>query len=348
MKEGNKISDLDSLISGKDTSGYRVQPIEVRKAKIVGKNCRKCEEYFQQDHFLRSNSWFFPDGYIEICNECLMKYLGDCSDLQKADKFCQYADIPFNVNDWMAAVRNHNNYAFKYYAEQIWTNKYETINWKSVHDEWVDIVKNGEERENIDVLRAEDLKDLKKKWGDGFTEEQLIRFEELYKDIDKTQSIITAIQRDNARKMCMLSYQIEQAIWSEDTKGTDVKALIGAYDQLSKSSDFTPKSAKNAGDFDSVGELCAFLEQRGFKNKFYDWVPRDEVDKVMLNLQKYTKRIVLGETNIAEELNEKLEAVQNMNRLEYGDEDFDDEEFNKVVIDDSLADEYNEEFEVDE
>ena len=344
------MGDIDNLISGKDTSNYRVQPIEIRKTpKIVGKNCRKCGEYYQQDMFLRSNSWFFPDGYLDICNECLGKYLGDCTDLQKADKFCQYTDIPFNINDWIAAARNEKYNAFKIYTNQVWANKYETINWKDVHDEWMEIMNRGEEREHIGVLSLEDLKELRAKWGDSFTEEQLRRFEELYEDIDKTQSITTAIQRDNARKMCMLSYQIEQAIWDGNQKGSDVKSLISAYDQLAKSSDFTPKSAKNAGDFDSVGELCAFLEKRGFKNKFYDWVPRDEVDKVMLNLQKYIKRIVVGETNIAEELNEKLDAIQNLNRLEsYDDDDNDDDMYNKVMIDDTLADEFNEEFEVDD
>ena len=342
------MNDLDSLISGKDTSNYRVQPIEIRKTpKIVGKNCRKCGNYFNQDGFLKANSWFFPDGYLEICNECLSKYLGDCTDLQKADKFCQYADMPFNVNDWIAAARNEKNDAFKVYANQVWVANYETINWKSVHDEWMEIMNNGEERQKIGVLSTEDLKKLREKWGSEYTEDQLLRFESLYNDIDKTQSITTAIQRDNARKMCMLSYQIEKAIWDGDQKGSDVKSLISAYDQLAKSSDFTPKSAKNAGDFDSVGELCAFLEKRGFKNQFYDWVPRDEVDKVMMNLQKYTKRIVVGETNIAEELNEKLDAIQNMNRIEndYGEED---DEFNKITIDDTLADEFNEEFEVDD
>lgn len=342
------MSELDNLISGKDTSNYRVQPLEIRKTpKIVGKNCRKCGQYFNQDKFLRVNSWFFPDGYLEICNECLSKYLGDCTDLTKADKFCQYADIPFNVNDWIAAARNDNYTAFKTYTNQVWAANYETINWKSVHDEWMEIMSNGQERQKIGVLSQEDLKELRSKWGSEYTEDQLLRFEALYNDIDKTQSITTAIQRDNARKMCMLSYQIEKAIWDDEQKGSDVKSLIAAYDQLAKSSDFTPKSAKNAGDFDSVGELCAFLEKRGFKNKFYDWVPRDEVDKVMLNLQKYTKRIVVGETNIAEELNEKLDAIQQMNRIE-NDYTEEDDEFNKITIDDSLADEFNEEFEVDD
>ena len=35
-----------------------------------------------------------------------------------------------------------------------------------------------------------------------------------------------------------------------------------------KDSEFTPKNVKNASDFESMGELCRWLEKRGFKNPF--------------------------------------------------------------------------------
>ncbi|MBR2430649.1 hypothetical protein IKB17_04230 [bacterium] len=338
--------DFKDLIS--DNSN-RVEPLKA--TRIVGKNCRKCGEYRRQDGYLASTSWFFPDGYIDICNECLDKYFGDCHDIEKADKFCQYADLPFDPNVWMTLADSNGQGAFKLYATQNWGKIYETINWKEVQREWDMIIQNNETHSRIKLLSQEDFKDLQEKWGRDFTQEQLLYFENMYNEIDKTQSITTAIQRDNARKMCMLSYQIEKAIWKEEEgynkTGTEVKALIGAYDQLAKAADFTPKTAKNVGDFESIGELCAFLEKRGYKNKFYDWAPRDEIDKVMQNLQKYTKRIVIGETNIAEELNNKLEQIQQMNRIEE-DDNFEDEKYNGVTIDDELADELNEEFEVDD
>ena len=179
-----------------------------------------------------------------------------------------------------------------------------------------------------------------------YTEEQLKRFQALYEDIEKTQSITTAIQRDNARKMCMLSYQVEKSIWDGESKGSDIKALVSSYNDLAKAADFSPKTARNAGDFESIGELCAYLEKKGFLNTFYNWQPKDEIDLVMKNLQNYTRRIVVGETNIAEELNEKLDQIQQMNRLEEYSED--EERYNKITIDDELADEYNEDFEVDD
>lgn len=340
--------DFSELI--KDSSGNpnnRVQPL--KEVRIVGKNCRKCGKYYKQDMYLPSTSWFFPDGYIDICNDCLDKYLGDCMDVEKADKLCQYMDMPFDLNTWMTIVNANGYGSFKIYFTQNWGRKYDAIEWKAINNEWREIVENNE-REKIKMLNKEDLNNLRDKWGSQFTEEQLLYFENMYNEIDKTQSITTAIQKDNARKMCMLSYQIEKAIWKEDEYGkggTEVKALIGSYDQLAKAADFTPKTAKNVGDFESIGELCAFLEKRGYKNKFYDWVPRDEVDKVMQNLQKYTKRIVIGETNIAEELNNKLDQIEQMNRIEE-DDNFEDEKYSNISIEDSLSDEYNEDFEVDD
>ena len=67
----------------------------------------------------------------------------------------------------------------------------------------------------------------------------------------------------------------------------------------------------------------------------------------MANLQNYTKRIVVGETNIAEELNNKLDQIEQMNRLE-NDDNYNEDDYNKVTVDDSLSDEYNEDFEVDD
>ena len=336
------MSNFDSFLE----TDKRVQPINRPAPRVVGKNCRKCGTYYQQDMYLPSNSWFFADGYIDICNNCLDKYLGDCTDIAKADKFCQYVDIPFQINDWMTAVHNNGAGMFKLYVMQNWNKKYETIDWKPVHDEWMQIMREGKERDKIGALSIEDVKKLRDFWGSEYTEEQLKRFQALYEDIEKTQSITTAIQRDNARKMCMLSYQVEKSIWDGESKGSDIKALVSSYNDLAKAADFSPKTARNAGDFESIGELCAYLEKKGFLNTFYNWQPKDEIDLVMKNLQNYTRRIVVGETNIAEELNEKLDQIQQMNRLEEYSED--EERYNKITIDDELADEYNEDFEVDD
>ena len=60
-----------------------------------------------------------------------------------------------------------------------------------------------------------------------------------------------------------------------------------AYDKLVKTAEFTPKNAKNINDFDSIGELIAWMEKRGWKNPYYDDVPKDIVDETMQNIQAF-------------------------------------------------------------
>jgi hypothetical protein len=42
--------------------------------------------------------------------------------------------------------------------------------------------------------------------------------------------------------------------------------MLSSYDKIIKIAEFTPKNAKNAADFDSVGELVRWLEKKGWKN----------------------------------------------------------------------------------
>lgn len=342
------MSDFDNLLDlDADKKKKRVvQPIEV--PKLVNKSCKKCKQYYKQNMYYPSNSFFFPDGYCDICKDCLDEYLGDGRDIDKFNKVCQYLDIPFELNDWINIVENNLSGHLNLYMRSNWNKEYGG-SWAETTEKWKNIVKANEEKDHIDIFNREEMDKLMEKWGYGFSKDQMLKFEKMYEDIEKTQSITTAIQRDNAKKMCMLSYKIEEAIWNEDENGkgngSEVKSLISAYDQLAKAADFTPKAAKNVGDFESVGELCAFLEKRGYKNEFYDWKPKDEVDKVMANLQKYTKRVILGETNIADELNSKLDQIQAMNAIENGEVE-EEENFHKVPIEDELADEYNEEMDI--
>lgn len=171
--------------------------------------------------------------------------------------------------------------------------------------------------------------------------------ESLYEDIEKTQSIVTAIQRDNAKKMCMLSLKIEEAIINDSDGDTNkVKAYISAYNDLAKTADFTPKSAKNIGDFESFGEVARWIEQRGYKTDYYSFEDKDEIDFLIKDIQLYLRRIVVGESNIKDELNDKLDQVIRLAELERNG-GFEELEYRETVqLDDSIADEFNEEFDV--
>ena len=88
----------------------------------------------------------------------------------------------------------------------------------------------------------------------------------IYNGILLTQNINGALQTDQALKLCKISFEIDSRIRG----GQDIDKLLSSYDKLVKIAEFTPKNAKNANDFDSMGELIKWLEKKGFKNKFYE------------------------------------------------------------------------------
>ena len=97
-----------------------------------------------------------------------------------------------------------------------------------------------------------------------------------------SQNVNGALQIDQARKLCKLSLEIDARIRAGDK---DVDKFMSSYDKMVKTAEFTPKNAKNAVDFDSVGELALWLEKRGHQNKFYDNVTRDVVDETVQEIE---------------------------------------------------------------
>ena len=86
------------------------------------------------------------------------------------------------------------------------------------------------------------------------------------------------------------------------------------------------KNAKNINDFDSIGELIAWMEKRGWKNPYYDDVPKDIVDETMQNIQAFNQRLYVNESGIGEEINRRLEALNNA-RVNESDEFVEKETF---------------------
>ena len=143
-------------------------------------------------------------------------------------------------------------------------------------------------------------------------DEALFYLENLYKGLMATQNVSGALQVDQALKLCKMSYEIDSRIRS----GEDFDKILASYDKLVRIADFTPKNAKNANDFDSVGELYRWLEKRGWKNKYYDGATRDVVDETIKNIQAWNQRLYTEESGIGDEITRRIEALKTAKELE--------------------------------
>ena len=309
------------------------------------KKCVCCGRMKDSFSYLRTKSFMYPTGYVDVCVDCLGDRLEESEfDWNVMDKICQYLDIPFQMDKFEELRKTHSapdllkTYNLIYFSEE-----HENIDWKSYQEAYQELDAAGALDEVVPGLSDEKRRKLQDKWGYNYDEEALSYLENLYDGLLLTQNINGALQGDQALKICKISYEIDCRI----REGADFDKLLASYDKLVKTGEFTPKNVKNASDFESMGELCRWLEKRGFVNQFYDGETRDIVDETIKNIQGWNRHLYISESGIGEEINQRIQALKTAAELEsYYDlnhnsneelYDYENEGFEKLFSDDEFA-----------
>lgn len=278
------------------------------------KKCVRCGQMKDSFSFLRSKSFMYPTGYVDVCVDCLGGYLEEANYSWNAmDKLCQYLDIPFEAGRF-EELRTTNSAAdlLKAYNLIYFTEEYEGIDWTSYQEAYKELDAAGALDEVVPGLADEKRHKLQEKWGFNYDDEALNYLENLYDGLLLTQNINGALQGDQALKICKISYEIDCRI----REGADFDKLLASYDKLVKTGEFTPKNVKNASDFESMGELCRWLEKRGFVNRFYDGETRDVVDETIKNIQHWNQQLYTNESGIGDEITQRIKALKTAAELE--------------------------------
>ena len=319
-----------------------------RRKKFMLKTCAHCAGSFGEEGFAPTKSIFYPDGVIPICNDCIDKMVqAENGDWGMVDKLCQMSDIPFIPREWQKVADMNPVGAFYIYSQIFLSSDYDNIGWSDYYQAFLTLREQQRLDEELPGLAEKKREDLKKKWGYNYDDEALEYLDDLYRGLLNTQNVNGKLQKDQAEKICKISYEIDCRI----KDGTDFDKLLASYDKLVKAADFTPKNVKNINDFDTCGELIKWLEKTGWENGYYNNVPRDVVDETIANIQAFNQRLYTNESGIGEEITRRLEGLKQAQRLEQGDyystgseiEDLDQYEvdgYDRLVKDD-------EEFEID-
>lgn len=317
-----------------------LQPKITKNKTFLTKTCSKCGGTFGQESYIKTKSFFYPDGYIPICIDCIENYL-EYNDFSwtAVDRLCQYVDIPFVPKEFEKLYETNGSKVFPIYANLFLSSEYEGLGWDDYYKAFKDLKERNQIENELPALHEEKIRKLKSRWGANYDDEALEYLENLFKGLMATQSVNGALQVDQALKICKMSFEIDNRI----REGSDFDKILSSYDKLVKCADFTPKNVKNINDFDTCGELIKWLEKKGWKNRFYDNVTRDIVDESIKNFQNFNQRLYTNESGIEDEINRRIEALKTTKEMEnyYSDnktyddlEDYDNEGYEGLFKED--------------
>ena len=198
-------------------------------------------------------------------------------------------------------------------------------------------------------LTEEDKLYLRLKWGKAYKPDEWIELERLYQEMMESYDIQTAGHKDTLKLICKTSLKANQLIDMGDIEGYQKMSKV--YDSLMKSGKFTAQQnkAENGEFVDSIAELVALCERDAFIPRYYTDGPQDKVDRVIQDLEDYTRNLVLEELHLGP-LIEK--AIRNNMADAEKDELEDDEDYDEEIeLERSLyeqEEDYNEDEDYDE
>lgn len=336
-----------------------LEPQIIKRPRPNTKQCTRCKQERDGSEYIPTKSWFYADGLAPVCNICIKEYLIEVDwNWEDIDKLCQMLDIPFIPQEF-EDLRAGNpqtpdqpqsglgDDVFPTYAKVLQEEPYEEFGWKDYFDRFKELRELSLLEDDLPELHENRVKKMREDWGMNYDEEQLTYLENLYNGLLATQHVAGALQVDQARKVSKISLAIDECI----RMGEDFTKLMQSYDKMIKTADFTPKNVKNENDFDSFGEVAAWLERRGWINEYFDDVNKDIVDEVIHNLQAFNQRLYINESNIGEEVDARIEALKIARQLEdpsYGSsnltraDEYENEGYTGLIQEEVLFDEEDE------
>ena len=285
----------------------------IKKKKLTFKPCACCGQSYGEEGFAPTKSLFFPDGTITLCNDCIDGAIAKNDwDWGFINKLCQMADIPFVPKEWERLRNMSEVEVFHRYATIFMSSEYDDLGWHDYYEAFKSLRDQNRLEEELPEIADKRRETLQEKWGPNYDDEALNYLEGLFNGLMTTQNVNGALQIDQAKKICKMSYEVDRRI----AEGSDFDKLLASYDKLVKAAEFTPKNVKNLNDFDTFGEAIKWLEKRGWKNTFYDNVTRDVVDETLKNFQSFNQRLYTNETGMGEEITRRIEALKTTAALE--------------------------------
>ena len=200
--------------------------------------------------------------------------------------------------------------------------------------------------ELIDVgadLTTEDKVYLAMKWGKMYSAADWVALEKMYNDFQNSFDIQDAATDKTLMFICKTSLKMDQAL---DIGDFDTyQKLSKVYDAQMKSSKFTAAQNKDekTKQFDAIGELVAYCEKtKGAIPEYVIDTPLDIVDKVIDDLQAYTRNLITSDSGLAQQIEEYIKKRERADEQRAAKEAAKAKGLDHIELDDDATVEYRE------
>lgn len=200
--------------------------------------------------------------------------------------------------------------------------------------------------ELIDVgadLTAEDKVYLAMKWGKMYSAADWVALEKMYNDFQNSFDIQDAATDKTLMFICKTSLKMDQAL---DIGDFDTyQKLSKVYDAQMKSSKFTAAQNKDekTKQFDAIGELVAYCEKtKGAIPEYVIDTPLDIVDKVIDDLQAYTRNLITSDSGLAQQIEGYIKKRERADEQRAAKEAAKAKGLDHIELDDDATIEYKE------
>lgn len=275
--------------------------------------CFKCKEEKSIPQFIGVSSPLLG-GTMPICRHCIAQAINSASEEDRwnvVNKVCQLADIPFLPEQFQKIYEAHPDEAFGIYCSMFRDKPYNTLDWTMYNDAYMQLEEEHRVEDGMPELKEARKQKLQKRWGYDYDDQHLEYLENLYTGITNTAGIVGALNEDQVLKICKVSLIIEDKIRT----GQDFDKDLKSYESLCKLAGVTSEIIKDGNEFNSTGEIFAYLEKQGFKPQYYSGAIKDEVDKTMKDIAYWTRYLYINETGVGDEITERIENLKVADKL---------------------------------
>ena len=303
---------------------------EVAEPARVCSHCLKSKAL--RNYYMARNP-MMHNKRIGVCKYCLKKNV-QFHELGEAQYFLTLLNWPFIDDLWTAALDHEDPIGF--YLRAMNFEQYQDIESATL-----DSIKayTADAAANPYWTSVEELSEYQQgvlfaKWGEHYSMLDCVKLEEYYNDMMQDYEIKTRAHQDYLKNIAKTSLVMDQMLANGDYDG--YKKLAATYDALMKSANFAEaksKDDKKDAGYNAFGLLFQTAEKEGFIPQYHNNENPDIVDKTIKNLKSWTDKLVKGETD----LNELMEnAAKRVLEQEKQDERKNDDYYGVAGLEDAV------------